>query len=650
VRYWIHWNELVQGPFEVDELVNLHCFHEDLMVCMEDRLEWLPASRVADLAPAVDLWRTRRRPPPPPPPPPSLPPVLEPLQGEFFVEPEGQQSLFEGPASPTDNKGPFAFRPASEPFVIESGDPLPPAYTSPIRFKPGISNAPATAVQTIVAPAPAPAVEVPPPLPEAAAPASVEPLLPEVTPEPPVELPPAPPSRESLRSRLRRLTKRDIQVTPPPAIPETPAPLEPIEPAAPAEPPYVPPSFGNTLPEQVVEDIPDTPAQPWVIEMPVEAASADVRSLPPLEIPEPARSRRAGLLPWIAGVAAALLLVSGGLYWLMDHLSSASAISEALPPPKEVVKAVPLPTPAPVHVAPPVIEKPMPPAPKSKPVVVEKPSKPVLKKSPPPAKKVAVRAAEKPAPRPAPVVVREPEPKVVLPGLAPTEEPAPPAPVAAAPAAPKPEAVDQWIGRQADAIKAVMGQKIMGGKRSIGDHAKMMLNAMHAKEVLHAAETGERLYLPDKMNWLALREEGSKYRVYLNFSALQATGERSQTRSYQFAIDLADSKIHSDDSATQQDFLNATPTSLPPHNPMANEIDSLLGGVDLMNKHKLRLVMAKRGRSTKTEMKAIEANVAAAQARMHRAIVYFRMRYPEKALQNVAKAYNFVAILKGDVK
>src|SRR5579864_6559542 len=94
MRYWIYWNDLIQGPFELDELVSLRAFSEDLLICLENRQEWLPAGRVADLFPALELLRERRNPPPPPPPPPKTPPNTTPLQGEFFHESPGQQHLF----------------------------------------------------------------------------------------------------------------------------------------------------------------------------------------------------------------------------------------------------------------------------------------------------------------------------------------------------------------------------------------------------------------------------------------------------------------------------------------------------------------------------------------------------------------------------
>src|SRR2546421_683125 len=60
MRYWIWWNDLTQGPFELEELTSLKAFSEDLLVCMEDRQEWIPASRIADLSSAVEQLRDRR--------------------------------------------------------------------------------------------------------------------------------------------------------------------------------------------------------------------------------------------------------------------------------------------------------------------------------------------------------------------------------------------------------------------------------------------------------------------------------------------------------------------------------------------------------------------------------------------------------------
>ena len=165
---------------------------------------------------------------------------------------------------------------------------------------------------------------------------------------------------------------------------------------------------------------------------------------------------------------------------------------------------------------------------------------------------------------------------------------------------------------------------------------------------MHAAETGERLYLPDKSAWSALCQEGAIYRVYLNFSALQANGERTQTRSYQFIVDLENKAVTTDDTAARQDFLDARTVVAPTHPPLAVDIDSLLGGIDTLNKHKLRAIMAKKSRvSSKRERKDIDTTVAAAEQKVRRAVIYFRTRYPEKALQNVAKAYGFTTVVNG---
>src|ERR1039457_2987542 len=111
MRYWIWWNDLIQGPFEPDELTSLKSFSEVLLVCMEDRQEWIPASRVADLSAAIEQLRARQAAPRvPPPPPPKRPPSVTPLQGEFFADPPGQERLLD---SEEDLKGPFAFYPVS---------------------------------------------------------------------------------------------------------------------------------------------------------------------------------------------------------------------------------------------------------------------------------------------------------------------------------------------------------------------------------------------------------------------------------------------------------------------------------------------------------------------------------------------------------
>src|SRR6185437_11516970 len=94
-----------QGPFELDELSTLKALTEELPVCLEDRTDWIPACRVADLAPLIEERRSARMPPLPPPPPPTGRPASEPLQGEFFTQAPNQKWLFPD----TDpSKGPFA--------------------------------------------------------------------------------------------------------------------------------------------------------------------------------------------------------------------------------------------------------------------------------------------------------------------------------------------------------------------------------------------------------------------------------------------------------------------------------------------------------------------------------------------------------------
>jgi hypothetical protein len=168
---------------------------------------------------------------------------------------------------------------------------------------------------------------------------------------------------------------------------------------------------------------------------------------------------------------------------------------------------------------------------------------------------------------------------------------------------------------------------------------------MHDRELIHAADTGERLYEPDKITWSALREEGARYRVYLNFSALQKNGERSQTRSYQFQADLQTKTVATDDRSTDSDFLSAMTPLVHKRDPRAEDIENLLSAVDLLNKHKMRAIIVKNNRKNRTEQKNIEAAIKAADLKVQRAILYLRTRYPETMLTNVAKAYEFSSIL-----
>ncbi len=498
MRYWIYWNEMVQGPFELDELVGLHAFSDDLPVCLENRQEWMPASRVADLSPTLELTRARRSAPPPlpPPPPPDRPPAMTPLQGEFFGEPPGQQHFFESNGS---SKGPFAYAPAlaSDSSVGIGLDPTV-TVTMPIRF-------------SVVHP------------------------------------------------------ESQIRFDPKPAVNESPVML-PIHIAPPV------------LVERAREVVVPAPS-------PLANISLD---LPPLE--RPALSKKLSWLPWGAGALVVVGVLVRLVYWMIDHYSSKAAIVETRPP---VVSA-------PVRVVPP---------PKAKPVPSVKIMKP------------------KPAPRKA--MPEEIEQFFMPVTVAKTET-----------------TTDAWANRQNDAIQGVMAHKIRVIKTTVGELAKAMIEEMHQKELLHAADTGERLYLPDKIVWSALREEGVLYRVYLNFSGLQATGERVQVRSYTFRTDLKAKSVISDDAAARQDFLEATTAYRRKHELMADDIDSVLSAVDLYNKQKMHAIIIKDGRKNKDQRKNIQLALDAAKGKVRRSVLYFRTKYPEKALQNVAKAYNFTELLK----
>ena len=133
VRYWIYWNDLVQGPFEVEELRTLRAFTADLPVCEENQQDWTPAAAIPELLPyfqpQVEAYAAAsNQPAPVPPPPPPEPPVLSPLQGEFFNESTKQQALFD-----LNGSKQFMFRPVQDETVRPPEATLPP-FTSPFRF------------------------------------------------------------------------------------------------------------------------------------------------------------------------------------------------------------------------------------------------------------------------------------------------------------------------------------------------------------------------------------------------------------------------------------------------------------------------------------------------------------------------------------
>ena len=105
--------------------------------------------------------------------------------------------------------------------------------------------------------------------------------------------------------------------------------------------------------------------------------------------------------------------------------------------------------------------------------------------------------------------------------------------------------------------------------------------------------------------------------------------------------------MKTDDAVTQQDLLTQPAELTFKHNPMATDIDSILGGVDTYNKHKVQLIIAvKKNRHNHEERGKMETAMNAAEAKIKRAVIYFRRTYAETALQNIAKAYFFTELLK----
>lgn len=559
MRYWIWWNDLVQGPFELDELTSLKAFSEDLMVCMEDRADWLPASRVADLSSAIEQVKARRLSPrTPPPPPPRRSPGATPLQGEFFGEAPGQGRLIDD--EPTAPKGPYAYLPVT----IESGDPLSSyfsgAVTSPFHF----SQPPQGPIGVLDLPAAVRPKPLAPPIPEA--------WVYKQSPVPDMYPKPAPEPALAAAALEAEPIALNIVETLPETLPET------------TPEPQVEPSLAPSLEEPAVV----VPARRWVLS--------------------------------VLGTVMCLGLIAAGGYWWLQRHNTNSAIQEALqkPAPEPI-------TPPEVNVIPVAVE----------PVPVPKAVKPARRAK---AKKTVKAVIPKAAVVKAKKVAVTP-PAVALPGIVemPVEVPPAPEPVAEH---------DQWSNRQTEAIEFVMNRLVPGSKVSIKTQAKAMLDGMHEKELIHAAKTGERLYLPDKISWAALREDGARYRVYVNFLAWRAAGDRVQTRSYQFLADLKAKTLRTDDGMTQQDFFKPSADLSLKHNPMAVDIESILGGVDFYNKQKMNAMIVKNGRKNRDARKTIEASLAQAKQKLERAVVFFRKTYTDEALNNVAKAYDFAELLK----
>lgn len=580
----------------MSELRALSAFTADLEVCEETGQEWAMVAAVPELL-------THLKSPEPvvvpensplPPPPPQGPPNRAVLQGELFLEPNGQQHLIGINGNP-----PYYFHPSDENPELPSTGYLP-VQTSPFRFF-------APSLPTSLAMAPMPLVELPKPVVPPIPPTPIEPhvieeselgvLEPEALPEshetvePKTELP-LPTTVEKPVVESPRYGKPRIE------MPQFPIPLQISAPKV----------------EPKVEAPPPVPIQPRLHPSPLpDFAKLSLPEILDLE-PRPRKSRA-----WIWILFGSVAIAMLGAFVFTNRLHRAV---EIMPPP-------PLPEPERMSEPPAIVEEP--------PIEVVKPPKIERKK---PKKPKAIKRAPKPEPiaEAAPVSepVPEPEPAAVpvtsIPGMSAATENAAP---------------DLWKGKEQEAIERVLKCKIFSGKSTIGETAKLTLLGMHDKELLHAADTGERLYLPDKLSWSALREEGSRYRVYLNFMAWQLNGERVQPRTDAFSVDLQRNGVTPADDSTQKNFFD--PAGLIQHQPntKADDIESVLSAVDTLNRHKLRSVILKSGKLKKDEQKSFQAAIDAAEKKFIKTIVYFRTKYAEKTLQNVAKAYGFTAVLKG---
>src|SRR5262249_42788705 len=125
---------------------------------------------------------------------------------------------------------------------------------------------------------------------------------------------------------------------------------------------------------------------------------------------------------------------------------------------------------------------------------------------------------------------------------------------------------DPWKGRQKDAIQLVKGQPVPGTQRSVGDQAQRLTRKTTGQKLLDAiaAQQGTKFSPPVKVAWSASQQEGARYVVTLNVSALNAAGERVPARMYRFTADLEKNQVESDDVPTKEVFLTAQAPEPPP--------------------------------------------------------------------------------------
>jgi hypothetical protein len=661
MRYWIYWNDLIQGPFELEELSALKALSEELPVCLEDRTDWIPACRIADLAPIIEQMRSARMPPPLPPPPPSGHPMRSVLQGELFTDPPEQETLF--PESETP-KGPFALSEQEAQMRADLYSNV--RLTAPFRFE---------SIHVLSHPEPimlysAPAVNrMPSPLTKQSAVPDIQDAAPELS------------------------TRTHIPLEIYPDIPEVSSTAEPALTGLPSL--DLEPSSNSNI--RLVA---------WIAGILIgcmllgsigfklfdlstsRSAIEEVRRHPTVNAPIVAPVIPAPSLK----VSAAGNPVTHFFHWLKSKVSQAPQTAAAKPAPvtplAAPIAASPVLTPRnndvsyaahPIkksaHAAHadkklrkaakrakvvPVLMPKVPPI-ASVPVATSAPTEPTSNAAAAPRDKssskksmfkkigglfkpraaAVVPAASIPTPASAPITF--------TPLATPPSTAAGHAPMSGLPEASAPGTPDPWLGRHNEAITLVMNRKIGATPQTIATRSRIMLEEMHDKELLHAADTGLRLYLPDKIAWNALRESGPMYRVYLNFSALQANGERVQSLSYQFEAELARRVVTSDDPGTQTDFMKPVTALEHKREARASDIENILSAVDHFNKQRMRAVIVKKSRKNRVEDKKIEEAIKTAHERMIRAIVYFRTKYPEVMLQNVAHAYDFEDLLKNHV-
>jgi hypothetical protein len=190
--------------------------------------------------------------------------------------------------------------------------------------------------------------------------------------------------------------------------------------------------------------------------------------------------------------------------------------------------------------------------------------------------------------------------------------------------------------RDRQAIAVVSQYKLPAVHRTIEQQSRLLLEALHSNELIHAAYTGQRLHLPDKSRWTAQAQPQGIYRVELQLLAWQAQGERFPVKTYVFNV--AGKNVSPGSPETDRDFFKSILHRA--NRRMAHDIQKLLTAADSVRRLQTKAVVVKNGQPGVQE-KSAQNESRKAQIQLKRMSAQFRRRYGSKLLGNVAKAYGF---------